>query len=413
VGRIAPFLLCGLSLTSPLGAADLAVAPGKLAEVLAEAGPGDTLRLLEGIHRGNFTIASRLRLIADPGAVIEGEGRGTVLVLEADGISLSGLIVRGSGDDLFQDDAVILLRETSGITVEHCRIDARAFGIYLRGGADHKIVGNEVHGDLSLPRERRGNGIHLWQSERNEIRDNRLVDVRDGVYLSFAHDNLIVGNHGTELRYGIHYMYSERNSLLGNHFSHCTGGIALMFSMRNRIEANEAVDNDQFGILCQQLEHSHIEANQLSGNGRGFYVENSAANRFVANRLLANGVGAYLTAGSEENVFVANHFVGNLVQVYEDHEGANDFFDNGQGNFWGDYAGFDWDGDGVGETPYRLGTAAASLMARRPTTRWFWMSPVLVLLDWWDAQLTVSRDASFDPFPLVADISLPDLQETP
>ena len=154
------------------------------------------------------------------------------------GGALSALEVRGSGEDLFEDDAVILLTEIAEVTIEHCRINARAFGIYLRGGGNHHIVDNDVHGDRSLKRERRGNGIHLWRSERNEIRDNRLVDVRDGVYLSFAHDNRIVGNQGSALRYGIHYMYSERNSLLGNRFSNCTGGIALMFSMRNRIESN-------------------------------------------------------------------------------------------------------------------------------------------------------------------------------
>ena len=402
-----------LGLAGLAGAAEVSVAPGDLAQALAQATPGTTLRLLEGVHHGNFTISSSIRLVGDPGAIIEGKGQGTVLHLTADGISLSALEVRGSGEDLFEDDAVILLTEIADVTIEHCRIGARAFGIYLRGGGDHHIVDNDVHGDRSLKRERRGNGIHLWRSERNEIRDNRLVDVRDGVYLSFAHDNRIVGNQGSDLRYGIHYMYSERNSLLGNRFSNCTGGIALMFSMRNRIEANEAVDNNQFGILCQQLEHSHVEGNHLVGNGRGFYVENSAGNQFVNNHLAANGVGVYLTAGSEANLFTANRFVGNLVQVFEDREGANAFSDQGRGNFWSDYAGFDWNGDGVGETPYRLRTAAAALMARRPTTRWFWMSPVLTLLDWWDAQMTASEIGSFDPFPLVGGVTLQSSDEIP
>jgi nitrous oxidase accessory protein len=225
--------------------------------------------------------------------------------------------------------------------------------------------------------------------------------VRDGVYLSFAHDNVIHGNRGTGLRYGIHYMYSERNILSENRFSGGTGGIALMFSMRNRIENNETVDNRDFGILCQQIEHSRLEGNRATGNGRGFYLENSAVNRFVDNRLEANGVGVYTTAGSEQNVFIGNRFDGNLVQVFEDRAGANAFFDQGRGNFWSDYAGFDWNGDGVGETPYRLQTAASALMARRPVARWFWMSPALALLDWWDARVATPRADSFDPFPLV------------
>ena len=77
--------------------------------------------------------------------------------------------------------------------------------------------------------------------------------------------------------------------------------------------------------------------------------------------------------------------------------------DAGRGNLWSDYAGFDWDGDGVGETPYRLHTAASALLARRPVTRWFWMSPILALLDWWEARLVAPEVGTFDPFPLIGD----------
>jgi len=369
--------------------------------VLSRVVAGDSLKLAPGIHRGPVTIDFPLRLEGSPGAILEGPGEGTVLTLTADGTTISGLTVRGSGADLARDEAVILIVEAEGVTVENCRVEARAFGIYLQAGGGHHISGNEVVGDTSLEVARRGNGIHLWKTEHNEVRDNRLVDVRDGVYLSFAHDNVIHQNRGTGLRYGIHYMFSERNTLTENRFAGCTGGIALMFSMRNRIENNETLDNRDFGILCQQIEHSFLEGNRVVGNGRGFYLENSATNRFLDNRLEANGVGVYLTAGSEQNVFAGNRFTGNLVHVFEDRAGANAFFNEGRGNFWSDYAGFDWNGDGVGETPYRLNTAASALMAQRPVARWFWMSPALALLDWWDARLPSQETDSFDPFPLV------------
>ncbi len=326
-----------------------------------------------------------------------------MLILTADGISVSGLTVRGSGADLAQDEAVILIVEAHNVTVADCRVEARAFGIYLQAGGDHHILRNEVLGDTSLPVARRGNGIHLWKTENNEVRGNHLIAVRDGIYLSFAHDNLIQSNQGRGLRYGIHYMYSERNTLTENRFAECTGGIALMFSKRNRIENNETVDNRDFGILCQMIEHSRFEGNRVAGNGRGFYVDNSAVNQFVSNRLEGNGVGAYLTAGSEENVFTGNRFNGNLIQVFEDHPGANAFFAQGRGNYWSDYAGFDWNNDGIGETPYRLNKAASALMAQAPVARWFWMSPALTLLDWWDARLGTPGTESFDSFPLVSE----------
>ncbi len=324
-----------------------------------------------------------------------------VLTLLTGNISISGITVRGSGADLSQDDAVILLREAKSITVENCRIESRAFGIYLRGGGGHHILHNQIQGDASLPSARRGNGIHLWHSERNEIRDNKLVDVRDAVYLSFAHENLIAENRADHVRYGIHYMYSERNNLRKNHFANCTGGIALMFSMGNQIEGNHLINNRDFGILCLQLERSVVAQNLIQSNGRGLFLEHSANNRFQQNRLLTNGVGVFVTAGSEQNVFTENSFQNNLVQAFQTHPNDNDWFDGGRGNEWSDYSGFDWNHDGIGETPYKLQTTASALMARRPLTRWFWESAVFALLDWWEGFVVSPKNSSFDPVPLM------------
>jgi nitrous oxidase accessory protein len=386
------------------------VAPGDLAAALTAAQAGDTLRLLPGIHPGPLEINVPVRLVGEPGAFIEGGGAGTVLTLSADGIELADLVVRGSGADLATDDAVILLFEVEAVSVQRCRVEARGFGIYVRGGGGHRIIDNVVEGDSALEPGRRGNGIHLWDTVDNEVTGNVLIDVRDGVYLSFAHDNVIQGNRGRNLRYGIHYMYSERNELLGNEFSAGVGGIALMYSLGNRIVDNVVAGNRDFGILMQQLERSVLERNHASGNGRGIYLENSAANRLIGNRLMDNGVGAYLTAGSERNVFSANRFDRNLVQVYEDHAGENQWHEAERGNSWSDYTGFDWDGDGIGEVPYRLQTAASALLVRRPVARWFWKSPILGLLDWWHGWLPGQRTSGFDLYPLVGEGATGSLQ---
>lgn len=390
-----------LALLAAVGAPAVPVPPGDLQTALEAARPGDTLLLEPGIHSGPVLVERRVRITGRPGAVLQGDLRGTTLVLAADGIVVEGLVVRGSGEDLSSDDAVIRLHEAQGVTVRGCQVEARAFGIYVRGGGHHRIVGNVVRGDASIPLNRRGNGIHLWHTVSNLVRGNDLAEVRDGIYLSFAHENEIVDNAGEGQRYGIHYMYSERNTLRGNRFSRCTGGIALMFSMRNRVEENETVDNRDFGLLCQQLEETRIAGNRIERNGRGIYLENSAGNRVEKNLIASNGVGAYLTAGSERNLFHENRFDGNLVQVFQDRAGANSWWDEGRGNYWSDYAGFDWDGDGIGETPYRLQTTASALMAHRPAARWFWMSPALSLLDWWDAQVDDRGAVPFDWFPLV------------
>ena len=382
-------------------AAERRISPGELQEALAAARPGDILRLLPGVHSGPLTVTKPIQLVGEAGAILQGNGEGAVLILSADRILVSNLKVQGSGADLAHDDAVILLLETDHTTVEQCEVEARAFGIYIRGGSDNRVIGNVVHGDPSLPRSRRGNGIHLWHTERNEIINNKLDSVRDGLYFSFAHENQIRDNEGTRLRYGIHYMYSERNTLLGNRFSDCIGGMALMFSRGNRAEGNVLAGNRDFGILGLFVERSVLKQNQVAENGRGLFLEDSHHNEFSGNRVERNGVGAFVTAGSEGNRFAGNRFESNLVQVYQDHAGWNEWTQAGRGNFWGDYAGFDWNGDGVGDTPYQLQTTASALMARLPVTRWFWMTPLVALLDWWDSLLRASTPSLFDPSPLM------------
>lgn len=377
------------------------VAPGELASVLRDAQPGDTLILGTGVHPGPIEIGVAVRIEGEPGASIDGPGTGTTVTVTADGVELVGLTVRGSGKDLSEDDAVIRLLEVHGVTVEGCDIRARAFGIYLAQGGDHRVIRNVVTGDRDLAIARRGNGIHLWDTKRNEVRGNEIVDVRDAVYLSFAHDNLIAENRASNLRYGIHYMYSERNHLLENVFDRCSGGIALMYSFENRIEGNVVTNNRDFGILCQSLERSVVVGNRVAGNGRGFFLENSSANRFESNLIEVNGVGVFVTAGSERNVFTENWFSGNVVHVYQNVGSVSRWSDRGRGNRWDDYRGFDWDGDEVGETPYRLHTAASSLMARQPVARWFWMSPAMALLDWWEARVRAVDVDALDPAPLV------------
>ncbi len=387
---------------SAFTAAPRDVPPGGLSQALSEAQPGDWLRLLPGIHEGLFQVDKRLRIEGTEGAILQGPGSGTVLILAADGIELSNVQVRGAGADLSQDDAVILLMQVRGVTVRDCVVGAAGFGIYLREGGNHRILDNRIVGEVSLPTNRRGNGIHLFHSADNTVQGNTTVDVRDGVYLSFAHDNEIRDNHGRGLRYGIHYMYSERNVLEGNSFSGGVGGIALMYSLDNQLRGNVLSDNRDFGILCLQLERSDVVANTLSANGRGLILQNSAGNRLRHNEIIGNGVGVYLTSGSERNVLAGNRFRRNLVHVYQDRAGVNAWSASARGNYWEDYAGFDWNNDGVGDTPYRLQTAASALLAHQPAARWFRMSPALALLDWWQARVGGVSAAGLDRFPLMS-----------
>lgn len=404
VGLIALAVAMALAAgVNPARAAERSVTPADFPRALAAAKPGDVLRLAAGVYRGPITIATAsLRVVGSSGAVIDGAGRGSAVTIVAGGVALEDLTIQNSGRDLVGNDSVVLIRETHGVTVRRCRIRSGAFGIYVQAGGDHLIEDNDVRGDVALARSNRGNGIHLWHTARNRVLRNHIEDARDGLYLSFAQHNEIRGNTAASVRYGIHYMYSDGNTLAGNRLEHCLGGAALMFSKRNLFADNRAAENRRFGILLLAVDTTRLEGNLVARNDRGIIIDNSNSDRLERNRVESNGIGLFLSGGSESNVFAANDFTGNLVQAYVGHAGINSWSENGRGNFWSDYGGFDFNGDGVGDVPYRLQTGTSALLALRPAARWFIASPTLALLDWFEQRMVVRGDEFIDCAPLVA-----------
>ena len=70
----------------------------------------------------------------------------------------------------------------------------------------------------------------------------------------------------------------------------------------------------------------------------------------------------------------------NAVQVsLEGGGGATE--DEWDGNDWDDYAGYDLDGDGIGDVPYQLRSLSGELTARVPELRLLRGTPALSLID--------------------------------
>src|SRR5690606_33881881 len=93
-----------------------------LAEAVAAARAGDTLRLLPGVHDGPIRVGRPLVLLGAEGAVIDGGGRGTTITVEADSVTLRGLTLRNSGRSLDRDEAAVKLVRCRGCSVVDNRI---------------------------------------------------------------------------------------------------------------------------------------------------------------------------------------------------------------------------------------------------------------------------------------------------
>ena len=395
-----------LALTSP--AATVRVT-GSITRAMAEASAGDTI-LIAGPANFNehVVIEKPLQLIGTNSPVIDADGFGTPLVIRAAGVVVSGLTLRGGGRDLGKTDSGVLI-DAPRARVQSCRVEGGAFGIYLHGINGCAVVDNTILGDTNLPPAQRGNGIHLWNSKSNVITGNFISGTRDGAYFSYADHNLIASNHIEQTRFGIHYMYSHENRLLGNTLTENAVGAALMFARNCEISGNRAFANRRHGILLKQVEHSVFTRNIVTGQNRGFFIQQAVGNRFEQNEISQNDIGLYLSNQSEENIFCGNAFVDNTEQVWQPIDefekgqlASNHFSDRGRGNFWSDYTGVDANQDGIGDTPYHQTDAFGYIVNRHPEARVFALSPATALLRKGEELLPVlDSQGVTDPAPLM------------
>ena len=352
-------LLVGL-LLGLLAASSLRAQPAPLQARIDAAAPGDTIYVEPGTHAGPLVVRVPLALIGREGARIDGQGRGHVIEVRASRVTVANLAIAGSGSELEEDHAGLLVTGHS-VQVRNNRFRDVLHGIYVKGANRARLVGNDIVGKQSaaagraLPPAQRGNGIHLWKSVGNVVANNTITGGRDGVYFSFADSTRARDNRIRGVRFGLHYMYSDHNTFEDNVFFGNAAGAALMYSSDLDVRANAFYDNRGhrgYGLLLQTVEDAQFTGNRLTQNTTGLYLENSSRNVFRRNRIAVNYRGVRLTGSSMDNVFAENTIQGNLQPVaLAGTRGANTWHAGGIGNFWGRGRIVDLDGDGTSELP--------------------------------------------------------------
>jgi nitrous oxidase accessory protein len=351
-----------------------------LQALIASARPGDVIEVSEGTWTGPIRIDVPL-ILRGRDAVIDGGGEGRVIVVAAPGARVEGFQIRNSGSDVGASDACIYVEpQATGAVLRDNVLRECAFGIWVHETDGVQLVGNDVESREELRVTDRGNGLHLFDASNLVVRGNRVRNARDGIYVSATEDSLIAENVTENVRFGIHYMYSYSNTIRGNVANDNVVGIALMESRHLLVEDNRAARNTRNGLLFRDVLESRILRNHLESNGNGMFFFSSTENEIVDNRVLDNEMGLKIWAGSRRNRVEGNLIRGNREQVF--YVGAEDqvWGETGRGNHWGDYLGWDQDGDGIGDRPHRVDSFTAALLYRYPSAALLLRSPALEAL---------------------------------
>lgn len=374
-----------------------------IAGCLELAEPGDMVEVPAGEWRESLTIDKSLTL-SGKGGVVEGGGKGTVVRVRAPHARIENLTIQGSGLDLGAPDSCVYVEksaqnaELEGNTLTRC-----GFGIWINEADGTHITANRINGSLEGHRSNRGNAIHLFNASNLVVRRNTVVGGRDGIYVSAVEDSLFEENDFEQCRYGVHYMYSYRNTLRGNRGTHNFSGYALMGSRYIKAIGNVASFNEEYGILLRDVESCTVTDNQLTHNGMGFFIYSSIKNVLDRNWVAYNEVGIKLWAGSLRNEVQGNAFIGNRNQIFYVSASDLEWGVGDPGNFWSDYTGWDQDGDGIGDRPYRLDSFSTNLVNRFPAAMFLLRSPALELLSHLEQTMPVFRVPTvIDRRPLMA-----------
>ncbi|MCK6405661.1 MAG: nitrous oxide reductase family maturation protein NosD [Rhodocyclaceae bacterium] len=396
-------LLCGLlpllagffALAAAAGAAELRVRPGEsIAAAIAAAAAGDTILVERGVYRENLHIGKPLTLKGIDRPRIDGSLSGNTITVEAEDVTLSGLLVTDSGGDLGRQEAGIYIRPGSHrARVENCEVSYSLFGMWIEKAKDVRIVGNLITGKRDFLSSQRGNGIQLYNTTGALIERNRISFVRDGIYVDVSHRAIFRGNHVHNTRYGTHYMNSYHNLWEENVVHDNRGGLALMETRDQLVRNNRVWGNSDHGIMLRTIQDSVVENNVIAGNQRGLFIYDAEYNTLSGNLVIDNEVGVHLWAGSINNKVDGNDFIRNRQQVRYVATRDQDWGKRG-GNYWSNYLGWDRDGDGTGDVPYEASDLVDRLVARLPVIKLLLNSPAIQTLRLIARQFPVLRAPS-------------------
>lgn len=367
--------------TTGAAAATLSVAPGgDLQQAIAQARAGDVLEIGRGLYTGNFRIDKPLTLRGIGRPTISGGLTGNTLTVEAPDVTVENVIVRDSGDSLKNQNAGIYLRPGAHrFALRDSDLTYNLFGLWIEKADDVVIERNIITGKRDYNSPLRGNGIQLYNTTGARIIGNNIGFVRDALYVDVSHRAVFRGNKLHHSRYGTHYMNSYHNLWEDNDSYANRGGLALMEVRDQVIRNNRTWNNSDHGIMLRTLQDSLVEGNVIAGNNRGFFIYDVEYATLRGNLVINNRVGVHLSAGSTRNSVERNDFIANREQVR--YVGAKDeAWGVKEGNYWGNYLGWDSNGDGRGDQPYEANDIVDRLLWRHPGARLLMASPAIQTL---------------------------------
>jgi nitrous oxidase accessory protein len=138
-------------------------------------------------------------------------------------------------------------------------------------------------------------------------------------------------------------------------------------------------------------------------------MESLRHSSFIRNLVAVNEIAIEAFSSAGEKTFQSNNFVENLSPMWVvGKQTSNSWNGEQRGNYWSGYDGYDLDGDGVGDVPFKIQNVFEHLEGNYPRLRLYLFSPAAQALAVAERVLPVIEGSrEFDHYPLMKPVVLP------
>lgn len=415
-----PWLWAALAVLNagPLGALDFA----GLQAAADRAAAGMVLEVPAGRYEGELIVRRPLTLRAAPGAVlVHRPGTpGPTLWIQAPDVRIEGLTVVGSGEGTRRDHTAIVVTGDRA-TLTRIAIREAWAGVWVDGADEVIVEALNFTGLAGFPFWQRGDGVRVTGAQDSRMAGLTLTHTADGVYVEDSPNTAIGPVSVEEARYGIHVMFGSGGTVTAARTRRTVVGFMAMETSDWLVRGSrftEGYRSGSAGVRQIRTNRVTVEGCLVARQASGIELLDARGGRIAENRIEENAVAWTLGGDNRATLVTANTHRANLVDVSgtalkEADLTASDAHNHGkpgvlppvtparptpptfEGNFWDAWSGFDFDGDGRGETPYRFDPEDAVRTAARPWSGIFLASPWSVFVQ------TIPGGSVLDLSPLV------------